>query len=322
MVTEGLHGLRLDKALRALLPDLSRSYLRDLVELRQVRVGGRVETKPRYLCQRGEELRVRLAPRREEEGPPPPNFRVLHEDPSILVIAKPAGLPVHRNEGVRRHTVADYAQRDFGLLPALQGAERPGIIHRLDKDTSGVMVLARTPEAFHAIRDQFRSRTVGKEYRAIVLGELRFDSEWIEKPIGRDPARPTRMSVMEEGGRESATYVEPVERFRGFTHVRCLPKTGRTHQIRVHLSSSGHPIVGDNVYRTQRWKQLLPPEAPPVARQLLHAYALEFAHPATGRRVRFIEEPPEDFERFLVFLRRARGAGAHSGDEAKPPCPS
>jgi 23S rRNA pseudouridine1911/1915/1917 synthase len=308
VVPEELHELRIDKALHSLIPELSRSYLRELVEGGHVRVGARLETRPRYLCQKGESLRVRLAPRRVEEGPPPPNFRVLHVDDSMLVISKPPGLPVHRNEGVRRHTVADYAQRDFGLLPTIQGAERPGIIHRLDKETSGVMVLGRTPEAFHHIRDQFRKRTVSKEYMAVILGEMRFDSEWIEKPIGRDPLRPTRMSVVPEGGLESATFVEAVERFRGYTLARCLPKTGRTHQIRVHLSSAGHPIVGDKVYKTQRWKQVLPADAPPVTRQLLHAQALEFTHPVTGKRVRFVDEPPEDFEAFIGYLRRKHSA--------------
>jgi 23S rRNA pseudouridine1911/1915/1917 synthase len=303
VVPPDLHDLRIDKALHRLIPELSRSYLRELVEAGHVRVGSRVEIRPRYLCQAGETIRVRLAPRRVEEGPPPPNFRVLHVDDAILVIAKPAGLPVHRNEGVKRHTVADYAQRDFGLLPTIQGAERPGIIHRLDKETSGVMVLARTPEAFHHIRDQFRARSVSKEYRAVILGEMRFESEWIEKPIGRDPARPTRMSVMEEGGLESATFIEAIERFRGFTYVRCVPKTGRTHQIRVHLASLGHPVVGDKVYKTQRWKQVLPLDAPPIARHLLHARALELAHPASGKRARFVDEVPEDFEAFLRFLR-------------------
>ncbi len=303
IVPESLHGLRLDKALRELLPDQSRAYLRDLVKGGFVRVGRRRETKPRYLCQQGDRIQVELAPRVADDGTMPPEFRVIHVDDAILVIDKPAGLAAHRNEREARGTVADYAQRDFGLLPSLQGDSRPGIVHRLDKDTSGVMVLARTAEAFHLLREQFRARIVQKEYRALVYGTLRFDSEWIEQAIGRDPARPTRMSVMAEGGRESATLVESVERFRDFSHVLCRPKTGRTHQIRVHLTWLGHAIVGDRVYRPRRGRTLLPDGAPHTTRHLLHARAITFVHPVSGEEVTFEAPLPDDFERFRAWLR-------------------
>lgn len=311
VVPRELAGERLDKVLHALLPEYSRAHLRDLVDLGHVRVGNRVETRARYLCNEAQRISVVLAPRRVEQGPPAPEFRVLHVDESILVISKPAGLPAHRNEGVKRGTVADYAQRDFGLLPALQGRDRPGIIHRLDKETSGVMVLARTTEAFLGVREQFQARTVRKEYRAIVLGEPRFDTEWIEKPIGRDPRRPTRMSILTDG-RDASTLVEVLERFEGFTHVACKPTTGRTHQIRVHLLTSGLPVVGDRVYRTRRWNDVLPAGAPPAARQFLHAYSLEFRHPSTGAWLRFEDPLPEDMAAFLRFLRARRGNANHA----------
>lgn len=301
-VPAALAGTRLDKVLRELMPDQSRAYLRDLVEFGFVKVGARVENKARYLCKEGDVVRLRLVPRRVETGPPPPTFRVLHHDDSILVIAKPAGLPAHRNERELRGTVADYAQRDFGLLPTIQGAARPGIVHRLDKDTSGVMVLARTDDAAHELKRQFAARTVRKEYRAIVYGELPLDSYWIDKAIDRDPHRPSRMSVVDEGGRESETFVEVVKRARGFTHVRCAPKTGRTHQIRVHMASIGHSIVGDRVYRRMRGPLELPAGAPPVARQLLHAHRLEFDHPATGERIAFEADLPDDFRAFVEWM--------------------
>jgi 23S rRNA pseudouridine1911/1915/1917 synthase len=308
IVPDALDGVRLDKALRDLLPGFSRAYLRDLVVDGFVKIGGKIERKASYPCQAGERIVVLLAPRLATDEPPPPEFTVLYSDETIIVINKPPGLAAHRNEGVWRGSVADYAQRDFGLLPSMQAANRPGIVHRLDKDTSGVMVLARTEAAADHLKQQFRGRSIEKEYRAIVFGKLRFDSEWIEQPIGRNPKRPTKMSVL-EGGRESSTYVEVAERFEDFTYVICRPKTGRTHQIRVHLSWLGHPIVGDTVYRIRKNAYSLPPDAPPVTRQLLHAHALEFDHPATETRMRFEAPIPDDFERLLQYLRTASPPG-------------
>lgn len=308
VVVDHMHaGERLDKVLRDLLPDCSRVYLRDLIKDGFVKINNRVVKRPSHECEANIRVAVAMAPRRPDHGPPPPEFRVLHHDESVIVIQKPPGLAAHRNEGVRRGSVADYAQRDFGVLPSMQGDDRPGIVHRLDKDTSGVMVLARTPESFIALKQQFVERTIHKEYRAIIFGELRFDSEWIEQPIDRNPARPSKMSVM-EGGRDSATFVEVVERFRGFTYVRCLPRTGRTHQIRVHLSWLGHPIVGDTVYRSRNSRNELPEGAPPVLRQLLHAFAIEFVHPSTDAQVRYEAPLPEDFEQLLQYLSKNRKA--------------
>lgn len=299
-IPDSLAGVRMDKALRELLPEFSRVYLRELVKNGFVIINNKPVRAPADACVAGQEVHVHLAPRRDESGPPPPEFEVLHRDDEMIVINKPPGLAAHRNEGVRRGSVADYAQRDFGLLPSLQGENRPGIVHRLDKDTSGVMLLARTTEAFFALRKQFADRTITKEYRALVFGELRFESEWIEQPIDRNPARPSKMSVM-EGGRESSTYVEVIERFRGFTYILCRPKTGRTHQIRVHLSWLGHPIVGDTVYKIRN-KFEMPPGAPDVKRQLLHAYSIELDHPADSTRLSFEAPIPEDFNSMLRFL--------------------
>lgn len=302
VVPESLHEVRLDKALRDLLPEFSRVYLRDLVADGFVTIGKRVQRKPSFLCQTGDEITIRLAPRIVNDAPPPPEYQLLHVDDSIIVINKPPGLAAHRNEGIWRGSVADYARRDFGLLPSLQGENRPGIVHRLDKDTSGVMVLARSPEAFFSLREQFADRTIAKEYHALIYGNLRFESEWIEQPIGRNPVRPTKMSVI-DGGREASTLVEVIEQFQDFSYIRCRPKTGRTHQIRVHLSWLGHPIIGDAVYRIRRHHNSLPETAPPVARQLLHAFSLELKHPATGERTKFEAPLPEDFQGLLTFLR-------------------
>jgi 23S rRNA pseudouridine1911/1915/1917 synthase len=171
------------------------------------------------------------------------------------------------------------------------------------------MVLAKTEVAMEFLRMQFKERTAEKEYRCIVLGEPRFLSDWIERPIGTDPKHPDRMTVVEEGGRESSTYYEVLERFRGFAYVRCRPKTGRTHQIRVHMTAIGHSLVGDRIYRSRiRQHEGLPAGAPDPRRQCLHALQLSLPHPATQERITFESPLAADMQELLVWLRANRRA--------------
>jgi 23S rRNA pseudouridine1911/1915/1917 synthase len=242
-------------------------------------------------------------------APPVEPLRVVHEDPYILVIDKRPGVAVHPPEGVRAQripTVASLALRLCGDLPTLAGEDRPGIVHRLDKDTSGVMVLAKTEEAFHFLQAQFKARTVVKEYRCLCYGEARFDSDWVEGAIAEHPSRPDRMAIV-EGGREASTYYEVVERFKGYTHFRCMPKAGRTHQIRVHMQSAGYSLVGDKVYRARGQQHAtLPPDCPPAERQLLHAFRLALLHPWSRERLEFNAPIPADMEAVLTWLRQHR----------------
>ncbi len=239
-------------------------------------------------------------------------LRVLFEDAFLLVIDKPPGLAAHPPEGARRHpqpTVATLAEAHCGPLPRLGGDDRPGIVHRLDKDTTGVMLVAKTDEAFHFVQSQFRSRTMQKEYRCVSYGEPRFDSDWVEGAIADHPSRPERMVVVREGGKEASTYYEVVERFAGFAHLRCLPKTGRTHQIRVHMERAGLSLVGDRVYRARNQQHCAVPEgAPPVERQMLHAFKLTLVHPWTREPMTFSAEIPSDMAALLAWLRAERGA--------------
>jgi len=249
-----------------------------------------------------------LPPPRSGPGvgaPAQPQLQILHEDDYLLVVDKQAGLACHPAPGLRapETTLVDLALAHAGTLTALSGSGRPGIVHRLDRETSGVMVIAKTDEAYLFLKGQFRSRQVHKEYRAIAFGEARFDSDYIERSIATDPRRGDRMTVVKEGGREASTYYEVVGRYRGFTCFRCLPKTGRTHQIRVHLMSIGHSLVGDRLYRSRRTANLrLPDDAPDPGRHCLHALALGFKHPRSREDLRFSAPMPADMTRLLRWL--------------------
>jgi len=305
-VPEALAGVRIDRALRDLLPGISRTRLKDLIERGFVTLAGRPVTRAGAPVSAGDRIRVVLG---EDPPPPPlpPPIRVLYEDEAVAVVYKPPGIAVHPNENCPEGTtVADALVARYGAgLPRLQGEDRPGIVHRLDRDTSGILVVARTEAAMGSLRAQFRARSVRKEYRAIVFGEPRFDADVIVDPIGRDERNPDRMAVARERGREAQTDYEVLERFGGFAHLRLIPHTGRTHQIRVHLAHLGHPVLGDPVYLTRAAAgRRIPQDAPPVERQFLHAHAIAFDHPARGERASFESPEAPDMATFLRWLRR------------------
>jgi 23S rRNA pseudouridine1911/1915/1917 synthase len=309
-------GIRLDVFL-ANQPEIQgRTLARRLLESGQVTVPGQ-RARPGLFLAADQEVRIVLAPAAPKDPLAPdlplPEVHVLYEDPWLCVIDKPVGLAAHPPEDrdYSAHTVASWARARFGDLPSVEGHERPGIVHRLDRDTSGLMVVARTPPALESLRTQFKERAVEKEYRCLVFGEPRFQSDWIERPIAPDPRQPDRMTVVDEGGRESSTFYEVVDRFVGFAHVRCCPKTGRTHQIRVHMTSIGHSLVGDRVYRSRvRQHDALPSGAPDPGRQCLHAFRLGLVHPATAQRLQFEAPLPKDMVQLLDWLRRERAIPA------------
>ena len=311
-------GMRLDRLLASRLPEHSRSYLRELCEAGKVQVGdGQALYKQKM--ELGQVVRVELLPRhllREPRGGYVTELSVLYEDDWICVIDKPAGMAAHPGGSELFGTVSQAAEIRYGdSLPRSSGEDRPGIVHRLDKETSGVMVLALTDDALGKLQNQFKDRAVRKEYQAIVVGEPRFESDWIDRPLARDPRRPEKMQVQRDG-KPAETFWERLEIFEGFGLLRCLPKTGRTHQIRVHLCSASMPIVGDKLYHARgRQGQGLPPEAPQPARHCLHAFALEFEHPGTGEPLRFESPLPEDMTVLLDWLRthRPKPAGGARG---------
>jgi 23S rRNA pseudouridine1911/1915/1917 synthase len=299
-------GERLDRMLVE-RSGVSRTRVQHWIKEGRVRVEGAVCSRPGVALEAG--WRIELVRPEEVEVE---DFRavadelvVLHADESLLVLDKPAGLLVHPGAGRGRHTLAALADLRFGPLPTVEGEDRPGVVHRLDRLTSGVIVMARTQAALESLQAQFRARTVAKTYLALVHGSPRFDSDWIESPIGPDPRQTDRFRVVDIGkGREASTYYEVRERFHGFTWLCARPRTGRTHQIRVHLSSVGMPLVGDPLYHPGGALAVpLPGHSPSLHRQALHALELELDHPATGERMRFEAPLPEDLARLLAWLR-------------------
>ncbi len=309
MIPEDWQGKRLDKVLVHLAPELTRSRWQAMVRAGHVCVNGAPVNKPGHTLEGGEELTWDLPevpPTQNSQGQVVVDVPIVHLDDHICVINKPAGLLSHRNYAGQALAVPDMVEKMIGELP--EGGEdfRPGVVHRLDRGTSGLMVLARTEAAMAKMMQAFADREVQKTYVAVVLGVPRFDSEWIEEPIERDPRKPDRRRIAAEGeGKPASTLLEVVERFGELaTLCHAKPKTGRTHQLRVHLASRGLPIVGDKLYRSRNSREdRLPIECRQLARPALHAMELSFAHPGTGEPVSYGAELPDDMQAVLNALR-------------------
>jgi 23S rRNA pseudouridine1911/1915/1917 synthase len=312
-------GQRLDQALAALLPEHSRARIQRWIRDGAVRVDGEAAL-PRRRVLGGE--RVTLDAPLLEEGeawarPEPVPFTVLHEDAALLIVDKPAGLVVHPGAGNPSGTLVNGLLHRF---PELAGLPRAGIVHRLDKDTSGLLVVARTAQAHTALVRQLADRSMGRGYLAVVEG-VPVSGFTVDEPIGRDPRNRLRMAVV-PGGRPAVTHVRVEERYRAHALLACRLETGRTHQIRVHLRHRGHPIVGDALYGA---RGRLPPG--PTAslaaavrafrRQALHAAELRLRHPDDGAERAFRASPPEDFEALLAALRDDAGRDG-AAPEAAP----
>jgi 23S rRNA pseudouridine1911/1915/1917 synthase len=263
------------------------------------RLGGRV--RPGLRIADGDEVRVYLAQRTEPYAAPEKiPLKVLYEDAWLLVLDKPPGLTVHPGAGEKDGTMANALAYHFGELSRVQGPMRPGIVHRLDKFTSGVILVAKDDQTHHHLASQFRERFVRKEYHCVVRGRVEFDSDLIDAPIGPDKRHPTRMAVRFDVGRASTTFYEVMERFARHSYVRCMPKSGRTHQIRVHMAFTGYPLVSDKVYGGVE-----PALLDICPRQALHAKSITFRHPQSGEMVTFEAPLPPDMTALLEHLRAA-----------------
>jgi 23S rRNA pseudouridine1911/1915/1917 synthase len=295
-------GTRLDRWLTGRFPDLSRERLKRLIVGGHVRVNGMTGT-PAHRVRAGDSIEVEVPPPTPEElVPEPGELAIVYEDEHVLVLDKPAGLVVHPGAGHARGTLAAAVLAHAPGIAGVGGPRRPGIVHRLDKDTSGLLVVAKTQIAYEALVDQLARRTVTRRYEALVHGRVRADEGVIDKPIGRHPHDRVRMAVLPAGrGKRAVTRYRVLERFRHFTLLQASLETGRTHQIRVHLASLGHPVAGDVAYRG-RQRDPLPV---PFEGLALHAERLAFVHPVTGRPMDFSSPRPPRMERLLAGVRDA-----------------
>ncbi|HVO11568.1 MAG TPA: RluA family pseudouridine synthase [Vicinamibacteria bacterium] len=302
-------GSRLDVWLARSLPALSRARLQALIEAGHVLLDGAPARASTRLRQ-GQGVLVHLpAPVPAEPGPEDIPLSVVYQDPHLLVVDKPAGLVVHPGAGVAGGTLVNALLRHVPDLSGVGGVLRPGIVHRLDRGTSGLLVVAKDDETHRALVRQFASRAVDKEYLALVHGLPARPRGEVDAPIGRDPAHRRRMSVRAPRGRQALTSWAVEEAFDGAALLRVRIHTGRTHQIRVHLASLGHPVVGDAVYggtRTPSSRRVATREAlQAFPRPALHAAHLAFTHPATGERLAFTATLPADMASLLDRLRDA-----------------
>jgi 23S rRNA pseudouridine1911/1915/1917 synthase len=303
-IPQELAGSRLDSALARLLPEHSRTRIKAWIEAGEVQLGG-LSGKPRDKVARGARIRLTIraqVPAHEVLAEAIP-LAVVYEDPELLVIDKPAGLVVHPGAGNTSHTLQNAL---LGKDPGLAALPRAGIIHRLDKDTSGLLVVARTPRAHTALGRQLLARSVVREYLAICVGVMTGGGT-VDEPIGRHRSDRLRMTIRSDG-RPARTHYRVLERFRGHTFLRVKLDTGRTHQIRVHLAHLKHSLVGDPVYgarlaRPRGAGDALLEALRGFKRQALHAAALAFDHPQSGERLAFEAPPPADFAALLHALR-------------------
>ncbi len=303
---------RLDRFLAARLPDLSRARIRKLALEGRVLVGGKA-ARPSRLVRKGETIEVTLpAPVPTSLVPEPIPLEVLHEDGDLLVIVKPAGLVVHPGAGRRSGTLVNALLARGPLWSTIGGEERPGIVHRLDRGTSGVMVIARNDRSHRSLSAQFKARTVEKVYLAVVGGRPSRREFRVDDPLGRDRVRRTRISSRTRRPREASTLFEVREQWSGFALIEARPLTGRTHQIRAHLRAVNLPILGDREYGGRSFRELpeelLRAGAGTIDRVALHAWRLSFDHPSSGERCRFEAPLPAEMIFLIGLLRGSEGS--------------
>lgn len=297
-VTEDGAGVRMDKYLSGLVPEFSRSYLQRLIQEERVRVDGRpVRGKEKAVPGAVIELDVPEAvePRIEPEDLP---LKILYEDKDVILVNKPKGMVVHPAAGHTSGTLVNALLFHCkGELSGINGVLRPGIVHRIDRDTTGVLIACKNDRAHNCLAEQLKEHTVTRRYRALVCGNIKEDEGTVDAPIGRHPTDRKKMAVVRSGGREAVTHYRVLERFGNYTYIECRLETGRTHQIRVHMAGMGHPLLGDQVYG--RGKAPFRLEG-----QTLHAMILGFMHPSSGEYMEFEAPLPEYFAALLETLQR------------------
>ncbi len=293
-------GERIDRYLSTQLESLSRSYIQKLLKDGNIRVDGKA-VKANYRTAGGEEIQISIP---EPECPDirPENIPldILYEDEDILVVNKPKGMVVHPAPGHYEHTLVNAVMYHCGsCLSGINGVMRPGIVHRIDMDTTGSLLICKNDQAHRILADQLKEHSITRRYQAVVHGNLKEDSGTVNAPIGRHPTDRKKMSTRAPHARSAVTHYRVLERFGDYTYIECELETGRTHQIRVHMASIGHPILGDPVYG--------PAKCPfKLEGQTLHAKTLGICHPTTGKYMEFDAPLPDYFRRLLEMLRKKK----------------
>lgn len=297
VVGEELAGQRLDRALAGALEGLTRTAVQQLCLQQLVWVGDRPGDK-KTLLKVGDRVRVDIPdPEPAEAQPQAIPLEIVYEDDWLLVVNKPKGMVVHPAPGNPDGTLVNALLAHCGdSLSGIGGMIRPGIVHRIDKDTSGLLLVAKNDRAHQGLSAQIKAHSLLREYEAIVHGRVKQNDFTVKAPIGRHPKDRKRMAVTDKHSKEAVTHIQLLEQYRGFSYIRCRLQTGRTHQIRVHMAYLGHPVAGDPVYGPKK-------PAFDSMGQCLHARTIGFVHPATGEAMNFSSELPEYFSRILRKLR-------------------
>lgn len=295
---DGEAGVRMDKYLSEQIPELSRSYLQKMIKEGQVLLEGR-KIKGSELTRVGAVVEVTIPDAVEPEIEPEDiPLSILYEDADVILVNKPKGMVVHPSPGHYSGTLVNaLLWHCRGELSGINGVLRPGIVHRIDKDTTGVLIVCKNDRAHSLVAEQLKEHSITRRYRALVCGNLREDEGTVRAPIGRHPVDRKKMAVVQRGGKTAVTHYRVLERFGNYTYVECELETGRTHQIRVHMTSIGHPLLGDEVYGKTK--------APfKLEGQTLHAMVFGFRHPSTGEYMEFEAPLPDYFLRLLEVLRK------------------
>ena len=296
-IGEEEEGLRIDKALAQLSSEFSRSFIQKLIVQDSVTINGDPVTDKKQPVAADDVIEILLPePSMVDVEPQDIPLDIVYEDDDVLVVNKPAGMVVHPAAGNPDGTLVNaLVYRYSDRLSSINGILRPGIVHRIDKDTSGLIMVARNDMAHEALSKQLAEHSILRKYRAIVLDNIREDEGTIDKPIGRDPSNRLRFAV-DPRGKEAVTHYRVLERFGRYTFIEAQLETGRTHQIRVHMAYIKHPLLGDALYGPEKNRA-------GASRQMLHAQTLGFVHPTSGEEMVFECEPPEDFGKVLGLLR-------------------
>lgn len=297
-VTEEHNGVRLDKFISDCCPDLTRSAAVNLIEKGLVAVNGKAQSK-KYKLSAGDIISLEIPEPVEYEAQPENiPLDIVYEDNDLLVVNKPKGMVVHPAPGNYSGTLVNallYHCKDS--LSGINGVLRPGIVHRIDKDTSGLLIVAKNDFAHQSLALQIKEHSFTRKYEAVVVGGIKDENGTVNAPIGRHPIDRKKMTVTEKNSRNATTHYSVINRYNGYTHIRCVLETGRTHQIRVHMAYIGHPVAGDTVYGNKKGDKRL-------NGQCLHAKKIGFIHPRTQKYMEFDSELPDYFYDYLSFLQK------------------